>query len=359
MTLLLTNDEVDSLLHMRECLDVMESAYRELGEGIGVTRMVSQVFAPTRHSEDAVYSFKSMDGVAPFLEVAAIRLTSEILTWPKDDQGHAKRVRIGAAPNGRFVGLVLLFSTRTCEPLAIFPDGVIQRMRVGAAAGLAAKYLARPDASEVAILGCGWQAAAQVRAIVAVRKVAKLRCFSPNGARREAFAREMQDLTGISVVACASAQQAVKGADVVMCATNAWSPVFFADWIEKGMHLSTIQHAELDPDVFKAADVLITHYSGRPAMIDASRGIEHAEKTESLRRAVRAAIGDNALPNLHDLVLGRVAGRTSPEQVSAFLNYLGLGYQFAALGSLVYRNARARGLGRDLPTDWFTEDVNP
>ena len=359
MTLLLTNDEVDQLLDMRECLDVMESAYRELGEGIGVTRTVSQVFTPTRHSEDALYSFKSMDGAAPFLDVAAIRLTSEILTWPRDEQGHARRIRIGAAPNGRFVGLVLLFSTRTCEPLAIFPDGVIQRMRVGATTGVAAKYLARPDASEIAVLGCGWQAAAQVRAIVAVRKVAKVRCFSPNGARREAFAREMQDLTGVRVVACASPQAAVKGADVVMCATNAWSPVFFADWIEKGVHLSTIQHAELHPDVFAAADVLITHYSGRPTVINSSRGIEQGEKTESLRRAVRAAIGEHAPPNLHDLVLGRAAGRSSPEQVTAFLNYIGLGYQFAVVGAVLYRNACARGIGRDLPTDWFTEDVNP
>jgi alanine dehydrogenase len=209
------------------------------------------------------------------------------------------------------------------------------------------------------MLGCGWQAAAQVRAIVAVREIAKVRCFSPNGARREAFAREMQEATGIGVVACASPQEAVKGADVVLCATNSMSPVFFADWIEKGVHLNTVQHAEFHPDVFKAADVLVAHYAGRPAVIDSSRGIVHAETTESMRRAVRAAIGEAALPNLHDLVLGRAPGRSSPEQVSAFLNYVGLGYQFAALGAVLYRNACARGVGRDLPTDWFTEDVNP
>ncbi len=359
MTLLLTNDEVDRLLEMRECLDVLERAYRELGEGIGVTRTVSQVFTPTRHSPEALYSFKSMDGVAPFLDVAAIRLASEILTWPKDAQGRAKKIRIGAAPNGRFVGLVLLFSTTTGEPLAIFPDGVIQRMRVGATTGLAAKYLARPDAAEVAMLGCGWQADAQVLAIVEVRKIEKVRCFSPNAERREAFARDMGERTGISVSACATPQDAVRGADVVLCATNSWSPVFFADWIEKGVHLGTVQYAELHPDVFKAADVLISHYSGRPAVMDSSRGVMHAEATEGMRRAVRAAIGEDKLPNLHDLVLGRIEGRSSPEQVSAFLNYVGLGYQFAAVGGLLYRNARQRGIGRDLPTDWFTEDVNP
>jgi alanine dehydrogenase len=358
MTLLLSNDEVDGLLDMRECLDVFESAYRELGDGIGVTRMVSQAFTPTRHSEDALYSFKSMDGVAPFLDVAAIRLTSEILTWPKDAQGHARRVKIGAAPNGRFVGLVLLFSTITTEPLAIFPDGVIQRMRVGTTCGLAAKYLARTDAREVAMLGCGWQANAQVRAITAVRKVTKVRCFSPNAARREAFAREMTEATGVEVAACATPQAAIKSADVVLCATNSFAPVFFANWIEKGVHLSTVQHAELHPDVFKHLDVRIGHYTGRPLVIDSSRGIEQAEKTESLRAGVRAAIGETP-PNLHDLVLGRVKGRSSPGEVTAFLNYVGLGYQFAALGALVYRNARARGIGRELPTDWFTEDVNP
>ena len=74
---------------------------------------------------------------------------------------------------------------------------------------------------------------------------------------------------------------------------------------------------------------------------------------------MRAAIGEDKLPSLHDLVLGRATGRTSPEQVSCFLNYVGLGYQFAAVGSVVYRRACEQGVGRDLPTDWFTEDVNP
>ena len=284
MTVLLSNDEVDRLLTMRDCIDVLERAYPELGEGVGVTRTVSQIFTPTQHSKDALYSFKSMDGVAPFAEVAAIRLASEILTWPKDASGRAKKVRIGAAPNGRFIGLVMLFSTRTGEPLAIFPDGVIQRMRVGATTGLGAKYLARADATEVAMLGCGWQAAAQVLAIMEVRKVEKVRCYSPNAERRAAFAQEMRGKTGIEIVASATPQEAVKGADVVLCATNSWSPVFFADWIEPGVHISTVQHAELHPDVFAKADVLISHYNGgRAAVIDSSRG--HYARGDDRRHA--------------------------------------------------------------------------
>ena len=75
-------------------------------------------------------------------------------------------------------GLVLLFSTENGEPLAIMPDGVMQRMRVGAANGLGVKYLARKDASTVGILGSGWQAGAQLMAACAVRKIETIRCFS-------------------------------------------------------------------------------------------------------------------------------------------------------------------------------------
>src|SRR6476646_3994011 len=235
MTILLTNDEVDRILTMRDCIDVMQQAYRELGEGVGLTRTVSQLFTPTAHGKDALYSLKSMDGVAPFAGVAALRLSSEILTWPKDASGHTRKIRIGAAPNGRFIGLVLLFSTTTGEPLAIFPDGVIQRMRVGAATGVAARYLARENATDAAMLGCGWQAAAQVMAILEARPGIKtIRCYGPNAERRAAFAQEMQGKTGVAVRASASAEEAARGADVVLCATNSTSPVFNAAWIESG-----------------------------------------------------------------------------------------------------------------------------
>src|SRR5215813_8376739 len=148
MTLLLSNNDVERALLMRDCIDVMEEAYKELGDGIGVSRTVSQIFTRTDYSEDALYTFKSMDGVAPFAGIAACRLTSEILTWPKDADGRARKVRIGAAPGGRFVGLVMLFSTTTGEPLMIVPDGIIQRMRVAATTGLAAPIssCARPTA---------------------------------------------------------------------------------------------------------------------------------------------------------------------------------------------------------------------
>ena len=163
MTLILSNADVEKLLTMRECIAVLEEAYVELAQGRGVSRTRSDSLTPTTRP-DALYSLKSMDGVVPKLGVGAVRINSDIVTWPK--QGNTmRRVKVPAAPNNRYVGLVLLFSTETGEPLAILPDGVMQRMRVGATNGLGIKYLARQNATRVGLLGSGWQAGAQLMAV--------------------------------------------------------------------------------------------------------------------------------------------------------------------------------------------------
>src|SRR5580692_3735541 len=191
MTLILSNDDVSKLLTMPDCIAVLEEAYVELAEGRGVSRTRSDSFAPTTR-EDALYSLKSMDGIVPEFGVGAVRINSDIVTWPKKGN-NVRREKVPAAPGNRYVGLVLLFSSENGEPLAIFPDGVMQRMRVGAANGLGAKYLARQNASTVGLLGSGWQAGAQLMAACAVRPVEAIRCFSPNPQNRDTFTAQMSE----------------------------------------------------------------------------------------------------------------------------------------------------------------------
>src|ERR1700688_1321585 len=194
MTLILSNADIDAVLSMKDCIDVLEDAYRELAHGRGVSRTRSDSFSETTRP-DALYSLKSMDGIVPKLGVGAVRINSDIITWPKKGN-NLRREKVPAAPGNRYVGLVLLFSTENGEPLAIFPDGVMQRIRVGAANGLGVKYLARKDAKSVGILGSGWQAGAQLMAVCAVRDIEAIRCFSPNRDHCAAFAREMSDVLG-------------------------------------------------------------------------------------------------------------------------------------------------------------------
>jgi len=357
MTLILSNDDVEKVLTMRECIAVMEEAYAELADGRGVSRTRSDCFTPTTRA-DALYSLKSMDGVAPKLGVGAVRINSDIITWPK--RGNAmRREKVAAAPNNRYVGLVLLFSVENGEPLAILPDGVIQRIRVGAANGIAIKHLARAEAKRIGLLGSGWQAGAQLLAACTVRDVTSIRCFSPNPENRGAFADAMTALLGVEVSPAAQAEDAVKNADIVMCATNSIDPVFFEPWIEPGMHLSSIKRPEIEAQAIKRADRVVIHWNDPAPMQLAAAGVVIEEKARGRGWRLAEEIGFDKLPTLPQIIAGRVQGRTSDADVTCFINNIGLGYQFAAAGALVYRKAKERRLGYELPTDWFTEDVHP
>ena len=112
--------------------------------------------------------------------------------------GKPRRVKQPLAPGrdgkGRWVGLVLLFSTETGALLAMFPDGVMQRLRVGAASGLALKHLARENASTLALIGTGWQAGAQLMAARAVRRFKRSARLQSRAESRAAFVSEHEDV---------------------------------------------------------------------------------------------------------------------------------------------------------------------
>ncbi len=252
---------------------------------------------------------------------------------------------------------MLLFSTHTGEPLAIYPDGVVQRMRVGAISGLAAKYLARGDAREAAVLGTGWQAGGQAMAIAAVRRIQRIRCYGPNRARREGFALEMQARLGIEIDPVATAREAVTGADVVLCATNSLQPVLSEDWLAPGMHVSSLSRLELPVDVIRAADVTIVHVRSAASKIVRTTGADLGRDMEDQKAILSAMISQTRRPDLSDLLLGHSTGRRSNRDITLFLNYAGLGYQFAATGHAIYARARELGLGRELDTNLFTSAV--
>jgi alanine dehydrogenase len=350
MTLLLSNNDAERLLSIDECIATLEVAYRELAVGRAASAQRSDVACGTTRS-DAVYSLKLLGGVFPSAGVAAVRLNSDIIRF-----GTQRQVKLPLAPGERYTGLVLLFSTHTGEPLAIFPDGVLQRMRVGAASALGAKYLARAGACTVGLIGAGWQAGSQVMAITSVRKIDTIRCYSPTREKCEAFCVEMRDKFSMPIRAVATPEQAVRGADIVLCATNSNEPVFFAKWLQPGMHVGTIRSRELEPQVVRSATVVAIHDHSASAHVSATGDVVMPKTRHAI-----SGIEDitSAAPTLGEVVAGLAPGRSSAEETSCFLNLTGIGLQFAAAGAALYRKAREAGAGRELPGEWFTEDVLP
>jgi len=359
MTLILTNEDIDQILTMEDLVPVLEEAYIELVNGRGGNRVRSDIVTPTTLRDDGLYALKSMDGVIPKFGIGAVRLNSDILTFPQTGK-EMRRVKVPAAPGNRYVGLVLLFSTHNGEPLVICPDGVMQRARVGATNGIAAKHMAREDATSLAVLGSGWQAGAQVTAHAAVRNLTDVRVYSPTKKNRDAFAADMSELLNLDVKSCSSGEEACKGAAMVACSTNAVMPVFMRDWLEPGMHIGTIRPGATEVEKAAWPDIdlfaLLDHDDNAEMIY--THGVQVGEdKVGSY--GIEQDDWHNALPTLPQIINGDREGRTGEQQISCFLNNLGMGYQFAAAGYVVYNKAKEAGIGHELPTDWFTETVHP
>jgi ornithine cyclodeaminase/alanine dehydrogenase-like protein (mu-crystallin family) len=360
MTLILSNEEIEQILTMRDLVPAIEEAYVELAEGRGANRLRSDIVTPTTQCEGGLYALKSMDGVIPKFGVGAIRINSDILTFPEDG-GLMRRVKVPAAPGRRYVGLVLLFDTHDGAPLMICPDGVMQRMRVGATSAVAAKYMAKKASRCATIIGSGWQAGSQLLGLDAVFDLTDIRVFSPSGQNRTRFAQEMSAALGKEVRPFASGAEACKGADIVACATNAVQAVFFKEWLEPGMHLGAIRPAatEIERPAWDKIDLFaVLDHEDSPQIIY-SHGVRVGEDIAGQGMGMAHDAFHASLPSLPAIMTGRHPGRTSDAQVTCFLNNLGMGYQFAAAGHIVFQKAHAAGLGRELPTDWFTETVHP
>jgi ornithine cyclodeaminase/alanine dehydrogenase-like protein (mu-crystallin family) len=353
MTLILSNNDVQKALKVKECLDVMEESYREQAESRAVNRPTSHSYLP--HSlPSATYSFKSVDGGIGKYGILALRVTSDVVQ-EQQIHGVTRLEKLPLAGKGMFVGLVQLFSAETGELLAIMPDGLIQQTRVGVTSALGMKVMARNNSKVIGLIGSGGQAKAHYRFMTAVMPIKKVKVFSLNSAHRKAFVEEMEKETGVAGEPVESAEAATRGSDVICSATNSSQPVVKIDWLQPGMHYNSIREFETDLAVLDKCDVIaihtnfggIQHYQP-PGIVDDMPGVRR-EKPRDWSK----------YPEICDLIAGKVPGRTSDRQITFFLNNVGTGVQFAAMGYCAYKGATEQGLGREIPSEWFMQDIKP
>lgn len=363
MPLFINNEEIDQLLTMKDTMEALEILYREMGQGIAVTASRSDVHSPTAAAQSAegpmAHYLKSMSGASPHFGTAALRFSSDIVAW-RDSGGGMRREKLPMLPGNRWMGIVMLFSSANGELLAIMNDGVLQRFRVGGANGVATKYLARQNAETVGLIGSGWQAGTQVMAVCEARRIKKIKVFSPTRANRERFAKEMSAQVDVEIVPVESYQEAVKGVDIIVTSTNSRTP-FLGKWaLTEGMHLSAMQRDEFDDEALLSCRPLVLHTHATENNVTSS-ALAHFEREDFKLRdhPTDRGIDWKSLPTLPELVLGKVKGRESEGQITGFVNNIGMGAQFAAVGKKVFDAAKARGAGREVPLDWFTQDVHP
>lgn len=410
MTLVLSNDEIEEHYPMRDCVDAIEAMYDELGRGRAVTDAREDVLTPLSGSSSdsssgsssgsngspeypTYHLLKTMSGALRDLGVAAVRINSNLLTWGTKG---GSLVREKETPEtGRHTGFVLLFDIETGEALALFPDGIVQSYRVAATSAVASKHLSVEGVADLGMLGSGWQARAHVAAFDAVHDLDRIRVYSPSADSRTEFCEEMDGEVDATVTPVDSPEAVFDRSETVQCATNALEPVFEREWIDPGTHVGIINDDEAPASFFEFdwfdcfAQSWESHEVVEEVGTDLSvHGVPSKnilyyvagdyEDIPELAGAGNADTGtgtdaedgsdgghgrENAPSNrweeatsLARIVAGDAPGRRHPEDVTAFYNR-GFGLQFASVGKSVYDAAIEKDLGRTIPTEIFTQEI--
>lgn len=237
---------------------------------------------------------------------------------------------------------VMLYSWETGRLEAVVEANGLGAIRTGAASGLATDLMARADARVLACIGAGGQAWTQVKAVAAVRALGEVRVASRRPERREALAERVRTELGLPAVACASAEDAVRGADVVTVITNASEPVVFGDWLAAGCHVNAAgsnvaHHRELDDVAVLMADRVVAD----------ARAAAQIEAGDLIPLVAAGRLSWDRVAELAEIVSGRVPGRLAASERTLFESQ-GLALEDVAAAARAVANARRLGLGHEV-----------
>ncbi len=316
MALWLREAEVGALLPINDVMAAVEQGFRFLGEGSAVNQPRSRSITPDG-------ALNVMHAAVPALGVAGLK--SYAVT------------REGA----RF--LAILYSLKNGEALLIVEADRLGQIRTGAASGVATKYMARADAGALGLIGAGWQARSQLQAITRARPIALVKVFSRTEERREAFAAEMVQELGTEVVAVDTPEDAVAGVDIVVTITSAREPVLRGEWLRPGMHVNaaganSAPRRELDAEAVRRCQIIAVDALDQ-AKIECGDLIAPADDGDPVWERV---------VELGAIVAGKIPGRTGDDQITLFESQ-GIAMEDVVTMELLYRRAKASGVGREIP----------
>jgi ornithine cyclodeaminase/alanine dehydrogenase-like protein (mu-crystallin family) len=318
--LVLNQEEVERLLDMEGCIDAMANALSSLANG--------EVHVPLRvvvrpEGEDTLM------GLMPAHRGGGRPLYSlkTVCVIPHNPQRGLDAHQ----------GTVTLFDGETGETRAIMNASAITAIRTAAVSAVATRLLAREDARELGILGAGVQARSHLESLRLVRDFDRVRIYSPTAEHAQAVAAEA------GAEAVGSAEEAVRGADVVVTATSSVGPVLRREWLKEGAHVNVVGGR---PPEMREVDVA--------TVADSAFYVDRRESAENeafdYRDALEAdAIGpDHIRGELGEVLIGAAPGRTSTEQLTVFRS-LGLAVEDLAAAEYVVRRAHEAGVGVEVP----------
>ncbi len=311
--LFLTETDVLELLPMERAIERVEASFIAQHKGAAINRSRERIFLPRTS-----------------LHYMAAALPEENLMGMK----------IYTVASGVLRFVVLLFEASSGKLLAMLEADHLGRLRTGAASGVATKYMARPDASRVGVIGTGGQARTQLEAVAEVRKISEARVFGRDAERRRNFCREMSERLRLAVEPAESVEAAVRPAEIVITATTSSQPVVHGDWLRPGTHVNAIganmsTRRELDDAAVARAGLIVVDSleQSKEESGDLIQGFEHCpSRWEEVRE-------------LHEIVSGSRRGRNADDEITLFKSN-GIAIWDVAAAGYVYRQALTQGRGK-------------
>jgi ornithine cyclodeaminase len=315
MAIFLRESDVERLLTMPTAIELIERVHREYSTG-------GAIDVPRERTRLPKAALHILQGAVPSAGVFGYK------AYTSSREG----VRF----------LVYAFSAERGSLEAVVEANYLGMMRTGAAGGVAARWLARPDAKVAGVFGSGWQAQGQIEALAAVRRLERVKVWSRNAGKLATFCERMGAKLGIAVVPGASPEDTVKGSDIVVTITTSSTPVFSGEAVAPGTHINaagsnSLLRQEIDEATVRKCD---------PIVVD-SRPSAMKEAGDLLPALEKGRIHAGALTELGEVIAGTRPGRTSAEQTTLFESQ-GMAIQDLIIAAELAKLARSQGLGSEV-----------
>lgn len=320
-TLILTNEEVGSLLNMKDAIHSVEQAYRIYAQKQLVQPPIMSIDIPEHQGE---------------LDIKTCYSKVEETISIKSASGYWNNVIDYSMPN--LFATIILLDSKTGFPLCIMEGSLITSYRTGAAGGLSAKILARGDSKKVALIGTGNQARMQIKAIAEVTNIEVVKVWSPSKNEMQLYKKDVERDLKLSVQICDTPKETVIDADIIVTATPGKSAIVQDAWVKAGAHIiavgaDMVGKQELDTKLFKRAKVFVDSLN------------QCLERGEIRNAVISGDIVPEAIhAELGEVILGTKTGRTSEEELTIF-DTTGMGIQDNALSTMLYKKALELGIG--------------
>lgn len=319
--LIANQDEVSALLPMDECIGVMEDTLRMLADGDAILPLRSMLVLPDG---------ESLMGLMPSylggIQSVGVKV---IAAFPKN---------YGTEYDAH-QGVVLLFDMDRGLLRAIVDGTAVTAIRTAAVSAVATKLLAREDAGDLAIIGAGTQARTHLEAMLLVRKIARVRVHSRTAENAHRFAEREAERHGIAIEVAESAQDAVRGADIICTVTTSATPVVEGAWVAPGAHINAV--GAFAPTTRELDTETVVHSR---LYVDRRESTLNEAGEFLIPRKKGLIDDDHIVGEIGEILVGKAEGCTSPGEITTFKS-LGIAVEDLAAAHHVLKKAMESDLG--------------